>query len=84
MHGFRSRAALLKGDALTDEERAAVAAKVHEYTGLPVDYLKDANLRVSEIAFAHELLRAQRKKIGRLDGALRGPHDGSLQKYADY
>jgi len=35
--------------------------------------LKDANLRVSEIAFAHELLRAQRKTIGRLDGRFAGP-----------
>ena len=53
----RSPTALLKGDALTDAERDAVAEKMHEYTGLSVEYLKDANLRVSEIAFAHELLK---------------------------
>jgi carboxypeptidase C (cathepsin A) len=77
-------AALLKGDALTDEERAAVAEKVHTYTGLSVDYLKAANLRVSEIAFAHELLKAQRKTIGRLDARFAGPTMDPLQKYADY
>src|SRR5580692_8716215 len=32
-------AALLKGDALSDAERDAVAEKVHGYIGLPVDYL---------------------------------------------
>src|SRR2546430_146012 len=39
-------AALLKGDALAEAEREAVAQKMHEYTGLPVEYLKEANLRV--------------------------------------
>jgi carboxypeptidase C (cathepsin A) len=77
-------AALIKGDALSDAERQAVAEKVHDYTGLPVEYLKEANLRVSEIAFAHELLRAQRKTIGRLDGRFVGPTWDPLQKDADY
>src|ERR1700739_4633206 len=42
-------APLLKGDALSDAERDAVAAQLHEYTGLSTEYLKFANLRVSEI-----------------------------------
>jgi carboxypeptidase C (cathepsin A) len=77
-------AALLKGDALADADREAVAHKMHEYTGLPVEYLKEANLRVSENAFAHELLRAQRKTIGRLDGRFVGPTMDPLEKYTDY
>jgi len=76
--------ALLKGDTLTDEERDAVAEQVHKYTGLSSDYLKAANLRVSEIAFAHELLKAQRKTVGRLDGRFAGPTFDPLQKNADY
>ncbi|MGH8267834.1 MAG: S10 family peptidase, partial [Steroidobacteraceae bacterium] len=66
-------AALLKGDALGDAEREAVAQQLHEYTGLPVQYLKDANLRVSEIMFAHQLLKDRRETIGRLDGRFVGP-----------
>jgi len=58
----------------------AVAQKMHEYTGLSVDYLKAANLRVSEIAFAHELLKAQRKTLGRLDGRFVGPTMDLLEK----
>ena len=77
-------AALLKGDSLSDAELSAVAEQVHKYTGLSVDYLKAAHLRVSEIAFAHELLKAQRKTIGRLDGRFAGPTMDPLQKYADY
>jgi carboxypeptidase C (cathepsin A) len=77
-------AALLKGDALPDEERDAVAEQVHKYTGLSTDYVTAANLRISEIAFVHELLKSQRKTIGRLDGRFAGPTQDPLQKYADY
>ncbi len=77
-------AALLKGDALTDAERDAVAEQLHQYTGLSTEYLKYANLRVSEIMFAHELLKPQRKTIGRLDGRFVGPTQDPLAKEADY
>jgi carboxypeptidase C (cathepsin A) len=77
-------AALLKGDALSEVERDAVAEKVHEYTGLPVDYLKDARLRVSEVAFAHELLKPQHKTLGRLDGRFTGQTPDLLARETDY
>jgi carboxypeptidase C (cathepsin A) len=77
-------AALLKGDSLSDEERTAVAEQMNNYTGLSVDYLKAANLRVSAIAFTHELLKAQRKTIGRLDARYAGPTMDPLQEYAEY
>jgi carboxypeptidase C (cathepsin A) len=77
-------AALLKGDALTDAERDTVAEKLHEYTGLSVEYLKYANLRVSENAFTHELLKPQHKIIGRLDGRFTGVTLDPLNKYSDY
>src|SRR2546430_13584592 len=41
------------------------------------------SLRVSENAFAHQLLRAQRKTIGRLDGRFVGPTMDPLEKYTD-
>ena len=77
-------AALLQGDTLPDEERDAVAQKVHEYTGLPVEYLKQARLRVSENEFAHELLKARALTVGRLDGRFVGPTSDLLDKETDY
>jgi carboxypeptidase C (cathepsin A) len=77
-------AALLKGDALSDAERDAVAEQMHAYTGLPIDYLKAANLRVSENEFAHELLKARRLTVGRLDGRFVGPTSDMLAKETDY
>jgi carboxypeptidase C (cathepsin A) len=76
--------ALIKGDALTDAERDAVAAQLHAYTGLSVEYLKYANLRVSENEFTHELLKSERKTVGRLDGRFVGPTQDQLAKEADY
>ena len=77
-------AALLKGDALSNEERDAVAQKMHHYIGLPVEYLKLARLRVSEVQFAHELLKARGLTVGRLDGRFTGPTSDPRAKETDY
>jgi carboxypeptidase C (cathepsin A) len=77
-------AALLKGDTLSDAERDAVAGKLHEYIGLSAEYLKAANLRVSEVEFCHELLKARRLTVGRLDGRFVGPTPDPLAKETDY
>ncbi len=76
--------ALLKGDALGAAELESVAQQLHEYTGLSVEYLKAANLRVSENAFTHELLKSRRETVGRLDGRFVGPTWDPLEKQADY
>ena len=39
--------ALEAGSSLAPEQRQAVVAKLHQYTGLPVEYIEKANLRVS-------------------------------------
>ena len=77
-------AALAKGDTLSAAELDAVAQKMHDFTGLSVDYLKAAHLRVSEVSYGQELLRAQRKTVGRLDGRFVGPTWDPLEKSADY
>src|SRR3984885_3269508 len=77
-------AALLKGDKLSDAERDAVGGKMHEYIGLSAEYLKAANLRVSEIEFCHELLKARRLTVGRLDGRFFGTTPDPLAKETDY
>src|SRR4029453_6662183 len=60
-------AALLEGDRLTDERRAAVVKNLHEYTGLSEEYLRLADMRVSESEYTQELLRQKGITIGRLD-----------------
>jgi len=77
-------AALAKGDLLTDAERAAVAAKLHQYTGLSEEYIQRANLRVSESQFTHELLAAERETVGRLDSRFTGFTFDPLAEEAEY
>jgi carboxypeptidase C (cathepsin A) len=64
--------ALSKGAALADAERDAVAEKLHMYTGLGVQYLKDANLRVNPSRFRKELLRGEHLTMGRYDARFEG------------
>lgn len=65
-------AALAKGQNLPDAERDAVAQQMAAYTGLSVEYLKSANLRVDLSRFRKELLRDQRLTIGRFDSRYTG------------
>jgi len=71
-------AALAKGSQLGDAERDAVAAKLHEYTAMPVDFLREANLRIDPSRFEKELLRDERRTVGRLDARYLGiDHDAA-------
>ena len=60
--------ALNRGHRLTDEERADVVVRLAAITGLSEDYVDRVNLRVEHIRFFTELLRHQRRIVGRLDG----------------
>ncbi|RVT43786.1 S10 family peptidase [Sphingobium algorifonticola] len=60
-------AALLKGNALTAEERASVRTELARLTGLSEQFVDNANLRVSPGRFYKELLRDRGLAIGRLD-----------------
>jgi carboxypeptidase C (cathepsin A) len=65
-------AALAKGDTLSAAEEDAVAQKLSGYTGLSVQYLKEADLRVNPTRFRKELLRDQREILGRYDARFEG------------
>jgi carboxypeptidase C (cathepsin A) len=65
--------ALLQGSELSDAEMKAVAEKLHNYTGLPVDYLIKSDLRVVGGAFSKELKIDEETSIGRLDTRYAGP-----------
>jgi carboxypeptidase C (cathepsin A) len=65
-------AALLQGDRISDEERRNVAAHLSNLTGLSPDFIDRANLRIRIDRFDKELLRNQRRTVGRLDGRFIG------------
>ncbi|WP_269714096.1 S10 family peptidase [Caulobacter sp. NIBR2454] len=59
--------ALLKGNSITAEERAAILPQLSRFTGVSQAYLSNANLRLSPSRFYKELLRDKGLTIGRLD-----------------
>ena len=64
--------ALLKGDALTTDERARIVEKVSLYTGLSQEFVERSNLRINNQHFFKELLRERRLTVGRLDSRFTG------------
>jgi carboxypeptidase C (cathepsin A) len=77
-------AALMRGDGLSRGERDSVAEQLHQYTGLSVDYILKANLRVTEAEYTAELLREHRETVGRLDSRYVGGTFDQLTQNAEY
>ncbi len=75
--------ALMEGLKISPERKAAIAAKLHDYTGLPVDYIERANLRVNGGEFEKTLL-GNEVTTGRLDSRFSGPTLDPMSKEAEY
>lgn len=67
--------ALMQGAALPETERQKIAAQLSAFTGLPVDYVLEQNLRVDIFKFVTELRRSEHRTIGRLDSRFVGITD---------
>src|SRR5580698_4222140 len=75
--------ALAAGSTLSAERKTEIATRLHNYTGLPVDYIERANLRVNGGEFEKTLLGAD-ITTGRLDTRFAGPTIDPMSKEADY
>jgi carboxypeptidase C (cathepsin A) len=65
-------AALAKGHNISDAELDATAKQMSAYTGISAQYLKSINLRLDLSRFRKELLRDQRRTLGRYDSRFTG------------
>jgi carboxypeptidase C (cathepsin A) len=75
-------AALMKGNALPAAEKREMIAGLARLTGLDPDFIDRANLRVTLPRFCKELLRGERRTIGRLDGRFKGfDYDAAGETY---
>ena len=63
---------LAKGDNASEAEHAAIAERLSAYTGLKKEYIRSANNRIDIFRFTKELLRDERKTVGRLDSRFTG------------
>ena len=69
--------ALAQGQALPDDQRQAIATRMAAYTGLSPRFILDNDLRVEPAAFRKELLRDQRRTLGRYDSRFTGLDAGA-------
>ena len=74
--------ALMKGDTISDSEKAAVAKQLSQFTGLSEDYIMKADLRVNLPQFMAELQRNRGLDTGRLDARFSGYAVDPLSEYA--
>src|SRR6266849_2171737 len=64
--------ALMTGDALPAGRRTEITQKLARLTGLSPDYIERTNLRIEIMRFTKELLRSERRTIGRIDARFLG------------
>lgn len=64
--------ALAKGGALAVDERERIVARLGRYSGLSLEWIERADLRIEIGRFAKELLRDRRRTVGRLDSRFEG------------
>ena len=64
--------ALMKGASLAQRDEQAMLRKLARYTGLSEAYLQQTNLRIHINRFCKELLRDERRSVGRLDSRFKG------------
>jgi carboxypeptidase C (cathepsin A) len=76
--------ALGAGSTLSSDQRQAVVAKLHRYTGLPADYIEKSDLRVNAGQFEKTLESDNDTTTGRLDTRFSGPTLDPLSKEAEY
>jgi carboxypeptidase C (cathepsin A) len=76
--------ALAAGSELSATDRAAIAERLHQYTGLPVDYILKADLRIDGGEFRQNLQLSDGMTTGRLDTRFSGPDIDPLSQRADY
>lgn len=64
--------ALAQGNSLAPERRHAIAGTLARLTGLSVEYVESVNLRPVIQPFTKELMRSERRTVGRLDSRFEG------------
>ncbi|MFI5197966.1 MAG: S10 family peptidase [Thermoanaerobaculia bacterium] len=76
--------ALAKGDALSPGERKVLGERLARYTGLDPAWLDRADFRTEIQHFCKELLRNERRTVGRLDTRFKGIDQSGVSERPDF
>lgn len=76
--------ALMHGDNIPKEERDRVIQKLAYYTGLSPEFIDRCAMRISVRRFTKELLRSQKRTIGRFDSRIIGIDSDASGECTEY
>lgn len=76
--------ALMQGADLPAAQRASTVRQLAQYTGLSEDYVDQSDLRIEIFRFVKELLRDERRTVGRLDSRYRGIDRDSAGEHFEF
>lgn len=76
--------ALMAGDALPAAKRTEIAQKLSRLTGISAEYIDRADLRIEIQRFDKELMKNERRTVGRLDGRFTGIDADAAGEQPDY
>jgi carboxypeptidase C (cathepsin A) len=80
----RYMTALTKGDGMTPAERQEIIDRLSRYTGISKSFVDQANLRLDQPHFCKELLRNEKRTVGRYDSRLKGIDEKAIDGTPDY
>lgn len=75
---------LYRGTWASNSQREDVIHKLHEYTGISEQFIRDANLRIQPGEFEKQLLHSQYRITGRLDARFVGVDTSPTGEFPDY
>ncbi len=76
--------ALMAGDDLPASHTKEIAQRLARLTGLSPEYVEQAKLRIEIMRFDKELLRSERRTVGRLDGRFKGIDEDAAGSQPSY
>ncbi|MDQ3044278.1 MAG: peptidase S10, partial [Chloroflexota bacterium] len=76
--------ALAKGNDLRERERKSVVERIRRYTGVDQSFIDESNLRIEIHRFCKELLRGERRTVGRLDSRHLGSDALAVSEFPDF
>jgi carboxypeptidase C (cathepsin A) len=74
----------MRGNALSAADSASITTELARLTGLSGTYIRETNMRVNIFRFCKELLRDQRRTVGRLDSRFTGIDQDAAGESFDY
>ena len=77
-------AALHAGGRLGERQRARIARRIAELTGLSRALVEEKNLRIADVHFFFEALRSRGLQVGRLDARGTGPLGASRERAFEF